>query len=62
MNKLRLSVDDLRVETFATDAVRAGRGTVDAHMITYASGCNTCQCSSRPAACFCTENLSCRCN
>lgn len=59
--KLRLAVDELRVDSFAAEADRAARGTVNAHAITLATGCSTCQCSSAGANCFCTENLSCRC-
>jgi hypothetical protein len=60
MNKLNLSPDELRVETFRTEAADAGRG---AHFqaITLNTGCDTCYCTSRVNACFCTENLSCRC-
>jgi len=61
MNKLRLAVDELRVESFAAEGDRPARGTVNGFAITLATGCSTCACSSAGANCFCTEALSCRC-
>ena len=61
MDKLRLSMDELRVESFRTEAPAEAAGTVNGNAITLGTGCNTCNCTSMPNACFCTENLSCRC-
>jgi hypothetical protein len=61
MDKLRLSLGELRVETFRTDTEAAACGTVNANAITFNTGCNTCYCTSRINACFCTENATCRC-
>jgi hypothetical protein len=62
MEKIRLKLDSLQVETFETAVRSKGRGTVDAHQIatrTYGGGCTESTCP--PYNCFCTENLSCRC-
>lgn len=62
MDKLKLSLDELRVETFRTEANDAERGTVNGNMVSFGgSNCDTCKCTSRVGACFCTENLSCNC-
>ncbi|HYH83456.1 MAG TPA: hypothetical protein VEX86_26915 [Longimicrobium sp.] len=61
MNKLRLSLDELSVESFRTHAGEEAPGTVNGHVLTFATNCNTCYCSSRVNACFCTEHNSCRC-
>lgn len=53
MNKLKLEMDDLRVDSFPTDARPAPRGTVDANMVS--TGKNTCYCSSLNIGCWCTE-------
>lgn len=59
MNKLRLTVDELCVETFRTEAPETARGTVNGQMATINSGC--AQDTTRVGNCFCTEQLSCRC-
>ena len=65
MYKVRLEIDALRVETFATEAAaKAARGTVHAEAATRASHCAsqcaTCaNCSSYPDVCFCTEFPDC---
>ncbi|HEX6912093.1 MAG TPA: hypothetical protein VF142_16950 [Longimicrobium sp.] len=41
MNKLSLTLDDLRVETFATSPAPAGRGTVVGNLLGTVNG-NTC--------------------
>lgn len=62
MDKLKLSLDELCVETFRTDAAETARGTVNGQMVTVNTGCSTCQCgSTRVGYCFCTENVSCNC-
>ena len=62
MEKLKLSLDQLHVESFRTRADDEERGTVNGQMVTLNTGCNTCQCgSTRVGNCFCTENLSCNC-
>jgi hypothetical protein len=53
MNKLKLEIFDLRVDSFPTDARPAERGTVDAFMVS--TGKNTCYCSSLNIGCWCTE-------
>ncbi|HEX8905164.1 MAG TPA: hypothetical protein VF771_10005 [Longimicrobiaceae bacterium] len=56
MDKLKLNLDTLRVDTFATSREGAERGTVNAHMT---NGTNTCfctgNCTSVNVGCFCTE-------
>jgi hypothetical protein len=60
MEKIRLELEALQVETFETAERSTGRGTVDAHQIgTQVGGCTATTCP--PNHCFCTENLSCRC-
>jgi hypothetical protein len=62
MEKIRLKLESLQVETFETATKSEGRGTVDAHQIatrTYGGGCTQTTCP--PNHCFCTENLSCNC-
>jgi len=59
MEKLKLSIDQLHVETFRIHADEAERGTVNGQMATINSGC--AQDTTRVGNCFCTEQLSCRC-
>jgi tetrahydromethanopterin S-methyltransferase subunit E len=40
MKKLRLEIEELRIDSFETDAPAEERGTVAGHMIT--QGANTC--------------------
>ncbi|HVG45444.1 MAG TPA: hypothetical protein VM890_11955 [Longimicrobium sp.] len=66
MRKITLDAESLRVETFAVEAIDPRlRGTVAGQAFTrLQSNCASCgggDCSSIPAACFCTEALSCRC-
>jgi len=61
MDKLRLSIGELRVETFRTATPAETRGTVNAQGVTLGTGCNSRNCTSAVNACFCTESLSCRC-
>lgn len=76
MNKLKLDVESLRVDTFAPeDDRRENPGTVHARQVTSWNTCNqscgcpvtdlahTCTCpdSSVRNACFCTEWQSCWC-
>ncbi|HEX8905163.1 MAG TPA: hypothetical protein VF771_10000 [Longimicrobiaceae bacterium] len=60
MKKLKLNVDALRVDAFATSEEAGERGTVQAHMT---NGGNTCyctgDCTSVNIGCFCTEWVSC---
>ncbi|WP_420130610.1 pinensin family lanthipeptide [Longimicrobium sp.] len=61
MKKVQLKLETLRVESFETSVPANERGTVDAHQIgTRVGGCTATTCP--PNQCFCTENLSCRCN
>ena len=60
MEKIRLNVEQLRVESFQTEEPRDERGTVHALGVTIGGNCTATTCP--PAKCFCTENLSCRCN
>lgn len=55
MQKTRLELDKLAVESFATDADPAARGTVNAHAFTNPRA-NTCDytCGSRPPYLCCT--------
>lgn len=60
MEKIRLKLESLQVETFETAAALPERGTVDGHQ----AGATRLNCTATtcpPAYCFCTENLSCRC-
>ena len=61
MKKVQLKLDALEVESFETAAKSEARGTVDGHQITRTqlNGCTNTTCP--PYNCFCTENLSCRC-
>ncbi|HET7462209.1 MAG TPA: hypothetical protein VFJ82_13215 [Longimicrobium sp.] len=59
MHKLKLSLDELSVETFRTEAPEAARGTVNGQMRTINSGC--VQDTTRVGNCFCTEGQSCFC-
>ncbi|HEV7590524.1 MAG TPA: hypothetical protein VGO40_20615 [Longimicrobium sp.] len=43
MRKIRLAVEDLRVESFATDAAEASRGTVYGREFTAGLECRTAQ-------------------
>jgi hypothetical protein len=60
MEKIQLKLESLRVETFETAERPQERGTVDAHQIgSQLANCTNTTCP--PYNCFCTENLSCRC-
>ncbi|HEU4884528.1 MAG TPA: hypothetical protein VFT45_19895 [Longimicrobium sp.] len=50
MKKLRLHIDDLRVDSFETDATRGERGTVHAHV--------SCRCTNAQGA-TCGGGASC---
>jgi hypothetical protein len=55
VRKIKLSVDKLRVESFATDAADGSPGTVLAHAATYDAKCNTyfpIDCGSAIDACY----------
>jgi hypothetical protein len=56
MRKIRLRIDDLRVETFATSAREHGRGTVAAHQLT--EDCFTPPCPASVEPCV-TQDLAC---
>jgi hypothetical protein len=61
MKKTQLKLDTLQVESFETAEPVQERGTVDGHQIgSRFPNCTNTTCP--PANCFCTENLSCRCN
>lgn len=61
MKKIQLKLDTLRVESFETAERITERGTVEGQQIaTRVGGCTQTTCP--PAHCFCTEDLSCRCN
>ena len=49
MEKIRLEIDELRVESFRTEAARPERGTVQAHEATGICG------TSVKVGCWCTE-------
>ncbi|HEX5869873.1 MAG TPA: hypothetical protein VFY65_05650 [Longimicrobium sp.] len=53
MNKLRLNLDELSVETFESTAVAEQRGTVEARELapTARTICNT-ECVSSPCVCW----------
>jgi hypothetical protein len=60
MKKVQLKLDTLRVESFETAERSEARGTVNGNQIaTRIGGCTATTCP--PNHCFCTENLSCRC-
>ena len=67
MRKIRLDAESLRVESFSTEALEAGQGTVHGKEatvpVTPCYSCASCvgDCSSIPNPCFCTEGISCRC-
>ena len=52
MEKLRLEIDGLRVESFEADAGREGRGTVEAHEELTCSKQPTCGAASRGEATY----------
>ena len=52
MKKLKLVLDNLRVESFATQQAEAGRGTVQAHEW---FGTTTCVETKAVNTCWCTE-------
>lgn len=50
MKKLSMIADDLRVDSFTTDAPDAGRGTVQGAQLSAAGTClyqDTCRCTQR---------------
>ncbi|HET7230372.1 MAG TPA: hypothetical protein VFJ16_10250 [Longimicrobium sp.] len=57
MNKLALNTDDLRVDSFPTAREPAGRGTVNAHVVS--QGADTCNCTSVNIGCWCSERVTC---
>jgi hypothetical protein len=60
MEKIQLKLESLRVESFETAERSEERGTVNGHQIgTRLPNCTATTCP--PYHCFCTENLSCRC-
>lgn len=42
MKKLNLKIEDLRIDSFQTDAAAEERGTVDAAQLSAASNCTIC--------------------
>lgn len=60
MNKVQLKLEALEVESFETAERAEERGTVNGHQIgTRIGGCTASTCP--PYHCFCTEDLTCRC-
>jgi hypothetical protein len=55
MEKLRLDLDELAVESFRTADTNAARGTVVAHATQVKTCAATCHCTSVDIGCFCTE-------
>jgi hypothetical protein len=68
MKKLRLEPEELRVESFSTDAAGAATGTVRGHDFTlpnctggtscYVTGCDTCDNSLDYCTCACTADCA----
>jgi len=60
MRKIKLGIEELRVESFATDDVGTGNGTVHGREFTVGPGCRTAQTGS-PACpgCQVSGNASC---
>jgi hypothetical protein len=61
MEKLRLDLDELAVESFATDAADAGEGTVLAHQRTIDQGhsCQRTPCCPNTFQPSCAETCTC---
>jgi hypothetical protein len=55
MEKLKLELDELAVESFRTAETEAPRGTVNAHSTLVKTCAATCHCTSVDIGCFCTE-------
>lgn len=55
MRKLKLEIEELAVESFATHGAEEAEGTVRAHEISGARPASYCFCSERPdSICLCT--------
>ena len=57
MNKLRLDLDDLVVDTFSTGGAAPARGTVEAHEDTYKLICDIGTLRTDMTCCPCTPML-----
>ena len=55
MRKISLNPDQLRVESFTTEQIRAGRGTVAAHLRTVSD----CLAGTAPRQCGTVMRMSC---
>jgi hypothetical protein len=55
MEKLKLELDELAVESFRTAEAEPARGTVNAHATQLKTCAATCHCTSVDIGCFCTE-------
>lgn len=63
MSKLSLKADDLRIESFETDAPARGRGTVDAAAVSVTCFCTRQVCAEPTEAGYATyvNNICIRC-
>jgi hypothetical protein len=59
MKKLKLEIESLAVDTFATADADRGRGTVDAHLVrpTLRTVCDETLLVSNPTCCPCTPMI-----
>lgn len=61
MKKLSLTIEDLRIESFTTDAADGERGTVQGAQITAAGTCQGCYQPSEPGYRTYVNNMCIRC-